>query len=36
MALEADMILDTGAYATIWSGLSRTVVHLTGPYDSTY
>lgn len=34
MALEADVILDTGAYASYGPGvITRTVVHLTGPYE---
>ncbi|WP_366749564.1 molybdopterin cofactor-binding domain-containing protein [Tepidanaerobacter sp. EBM-38] len=34
MALDADMILDTGAYASYGPGvITRTVVHITGPYD---
>ena len=33
MALEADVVLDTGAYASYGPGvITRTVVHLTGPY----
>lgn len=34
MALDADVILDTGAYASYGPGvITRTVVHLTGPYE---
>jgi len=34
MALEADVVLDTGAYASYGPGvITRTVVHLTGPYE---
>lgn len=34
MALEADLIMDTGAYASYGPGvITRTVVHITGPYD---
>jgi CO/xanthine dehydrogenase Mo-binding subunit len=34
LAMDAEVILDTGAYASYGPGvITRTVVHLTGPYE---